>query len=163
LLHGRVVRPSGFGARLVSFDESSIAGIPGIVKVVLINNFVGIVAKSEWSAIRAAQRLKVTWSTWDGLPEQSKIWEHVRSTPIVRDDVTSRIGGSRTAFDAAPRRLEASYDFAIHTHGSIGPSCAVASFVNDELGCWTSSQATHDLRKQLAAMLAIGDEKVRCI
>ena len=151
MLHGRVIRPSGFGARLVSYDESSIAGIPGIVKVVRINNFLGIVAKSEWSAIKAAQQLKVTWSTWNGLPEQSKIWEHVRSTPIVRDDVTSRIGGSRAALDAAPRRLEATYDFAIHTHGSIGPSCAVASFANGKLTCWTASQATHDLRKQLAS------------
>ena len=163
MLHGRVVRPSGFGASLASCDESSIAGIPGIVKVVRINNFLGIVAKSEWSAIKAAQQLKVTWSTWQGLPEQSKIWEHVRSTPIVRDDVTSRIGGSRAALDSAPHRLEATYDFAIHTHGSIGPSCAVANFAGGKLTCWTASQATHDLRKQLAAMLAIGEEKVRCI
>ena len=46
-------------------------------------------------------------------------------------------------------------NFAIHTHGSIGPSCAVASFAGGQLTCWTASQATHDLRKQLAAMLAV--------
>jgi len=163
MLHGRVLRPSGFGANLVSYDESSIAGIPGVVKVVRINNFLGIVAKREWSAIKAAQQLKVTWSTWQGLPEQDKIWEHVRSTPIVRDDITSRIGGSGVAFDAAPSKLEATYDFAIHSHGSIGPSCAVASFSDGKLTCWTASQATHDLRKQLAAMLAVEEEMVRCI
>jgi nicotinate dehydrogenase subunit B len=163
MLHGRVVRPSGFGATLVSYDESSIAGIPGIVKVVRINNFLGIVAQSEWSAIKAAQQLKVTWSSWNGLPEQSKIWEHVRNTPVVHDDVPSRIGSSRAALDAAPRKLQATYDFAIHTHGSIGPSCAVARFVDGKLTCWTASQATHDLRKQLAAMLAIADADVRCI
>jgi CO/xanthine dehydrogenase Mo-binding subunit len=38
MLHGRVVRPSGLGATLVSYDESSIAGVPGIVKVVRINS-----------------------------------------------------------------------------------------------------------------------------
>ena len=163
MLHGRVVRPSGLGATLVSYDESSIAGVPGIVKVVRINNFLGIVAQSEWSAIKAAQQLKVTWSSWNGLPEQSKIWEHVRDTPIVRDDVPSRVGSSRAALDAAPRKLQATYDFAIHTHGSIGPSCAVARFVDGKLPCWTASQATHDLRKQLAAMLAVSDADVRCI
>jgi nicotinate dehydrogenase subunit B len=163
MLHARVVRPSGFGATLVSYDESSIAHIPGIVKVVRIKNFLGVVAESEWSAIKGAQQLSVTWSKWDGLPEQSKIWEHVRNTPIVRDDVTSRIGASRAAFDASPRKLSASYDFAIHTHGSIGPSCAVASFADGKLTCWTASQATHDLRKQLAATLAVSDDDVRCI
>ncbi|WP_024507933.1 molybdopterin cofactor-binding domain-containing protein [Bradyrhizobium sp. ARR65] len=163
MLHGRVVRPSGFGAELISYDPSSIANIPGIVQVVRIKNFLGIVAQSEWSAIRAAQQLKVTWSNWQGLPEQSKLWEHVRSTPVVRDDVTSRIGSSRTALEAAPRKLQASYDFAIHTHGSIGPSCAVARFGHGKLTCWTASQATHSLRKQLAATLSVADEDVRCI
>jgi CO/xanthine dehydrogenase Mo-binding subunit len=163
MLHGRVVRPSGFGAELISYDESSIANIPGIVQVVRIKNFLGVVAQSEWSAIRAAQQLKVTWSNWQGLPEQSKLWEYVRSTPIVRDDVMSRIGSSRAALDAAPRKLQASYDFAIHTHGSIGPSCAVARLDDGKLTCWTASQATHSLRKQLTATLSITDEDLRCI
>jgi CO/xanthine dehydrogenase Mo-binding subunit len=163
MLHGRVVRPSGFGATLVSCDESSVADIPGIVKVVRIKNFLGVVAKSEWSAIKAAQQLAVTWSKWDGLPEQSRIWEHVRSTPVVRDDVTSRIGDSRATLDRTLHKLSATYDFAIHTHGSIGPSCAVANFADGKLTCWTASQATHDLRKQLAAMLAVSDANVRCI
>jgi nicotinate dehydrogenase subunit B len=155
MLHGRVVRPSGFGATLVSYDEAAIAHIPGIVKVVHINNFLGIVAETEWNAIKAAQQLAVTWSNWEGLPEEDKLWDYVRGTPVVRDDVTSRIGTSRTALAAAPRKLSATYDFAIHTHGSIGPSCAVASFADGTLTCWTASQATHDLRKQLAAMLAV--------
>ena len=163
MLHGRVVRPSGFGATLVSYDDSSVADIPGVVKVVRINNFLGVVAKSEWSAIKAAQQLAVTWSKWEGLPEQGRIWEHVRSTPVVRDDVTSRVGDSRAALDDMLHKLSATYDFAIHTHGSIGPSCAVANFADGKLTCWTASQATHDLRKQLAATLAISDSNVRCI
>jgi nicotinate dehydrogenase subunit B len=163
MLHGRVVRPAGLGATLVSYDESSVAHIPGNVKVIRINNFLGVVAESEWSAIKAAQQLMVSWSKWEGLPEQSKIWEHVRTTPVVRDDVTSRVGLSHAALAAAPRKLSATYDFAIHTHGSIGPSCAVASFADGKLTCWSASQATHNLRKQLAAMLAIPDSDVRCI
>lgn len=163
MLHGRVVRPSGFGATLVSYDESSVADIPGIVKVVRINNFLGVVAKSEWSAIKAAQQLAVTWSKWEGLPDQSRIWQHVRSTPVVRDDVTSRAGDSRSALASTTSKLAATYEFAIHTHGSIGPSCALAVFAEGKLTCWTASQATHDLRKQLAATLAIPDSDVRCI
>jgi nicotinate dehydrogenase subunit B len=163
MLHGRVIRPSGIGATLVSYDESSISAIPGIVKVVRIENFLGVVAKSEWSAIKAARQLSVKWSAWSGLPEQSQIWEHVRHTNILKDDITSNRGNSESALAAAPRKIAATYDFAIHTHGSIGPSCAVAEFENGKLTCWTASQATHNLRKQLAAMLGVPDESVRCI
>ncbi len=163
MLHGRVIRPSGIGATLVSYDESSISAIPGIVKVVRIENFLGVVAKSEWSAIKAARQLSVEWSAWSGLPEQSQIWEHVRHTKILKDDITSNRGDSQAVLTGAPRKLAATYDFAIHTHGSIGPSCAVAEFEKGKLTCWTASQATHNLRKQLAAMLGVADESVRCI
>ena len=163
MLHGRVIRPSGIGATLVSYDESSISAIPGIVKVVRIENFLGVVAQTEWSAIKAARQLSVEWSAWSGLPEQSQIWEHVRHTKILKDDITSNRGDSEAALIGAPRKLAATYDFAIHTHGSIGPSCAVAEFEKGTLTCWTASQATHNLRKQLAAMLGVADESVRCI
>jgi nicotinate dehydrogenase subunit B len=163
MLHGRVIRPSRMGAKLISYDEASIQDIPNIVKVVRIGNFLGVVAKTEWSAVKAAQQMSGTWSKWEGLPDQAKLWEHVRTTKVVREDVTSTRGASAAALRGASRRLAATYDFAIHTHGSIGPSCAIANFVDGKLTCWTASQATHDLRKQLAAMLGMADADVRCI
>src|SRR5262249_45969824 len=57
----------------------------------------------------------------------------------------------------------ATYDFAIHTHGSIGPSCAIAEFKDGALTSWSASQATHTLRKQLALMFSLPADKVRCI
>jgi nicotinate dehydrogenase subunit B len=163
MLHGRVIRPPALGADLLQVDEKSIAGIGGIVKVVRQRNFLGVVAKTEWAAITAARQLAVTWSEWTGLPDQAELWQHVRHTRVVKDDVTSNIGDSSKALEAASQRLEATYDWPIQTHGSIGPSCAVARFDGDELTCWSASQATHRLRQQLAAMLAVKDEKVRCM
>ena len=163
MLHGRVVRPPGIGASLVSYDKASVDHIPGVVEVVRIGNFLGVVAQSEWSAVRAAQQLSVNWSKWDGLPDEAKLWEHVRGTRVQRDDVTSNVGDSAAALGASARKLTATYDFAMHTHGSIGPSCAVATFVDGKLTCWTASQGVHDLRRQLAAMLGAADDDVRCI
>ena len=61
MMHGRVIRPAAVGARLLAVDEASIRGIPD-VRVVRIENFLGVVAKDEWAAIRAARELKATWS-----------------------------------------------------------------------------------------------------
>src|SRR5580700_11083958 len=63
MLHGRVVRPPVVSSKPSSVDESSIAHIPGVVKVVQQGSFVGIVANTEWSAIQAAKALKVSWTT----------------------------------------------------------------------------------------------------
>jgi nicotinate dehydrogenase subunit B len=163
MLHGRVVRPSGIGATLQSIDEDSVNDIPGLIRVVRIGNFVGVVAETEWGAIRASRRLKVNWSPWEGLPDQSALWEYVRGTKIVKEDVTSDVGQVTAVLPRGATRLRATYDFAIHTHGSIGPSCSVVEFKDGALTCWSASQATHALRKQLAAMLSMPEEQVRCI
>jgi CO/xanthine dehydrogenase Mo-binding subunit len=39
----------------------------------------------------------------------------------------------------------------------------VARFDGDKLTCWSASQGTHNLRKQLAAMFAFKDDQVHCI
>ena len=163
MLHGRVVRPPAIGARLESLDESSVKDVPGLVKVVREGDFLGVVAETEWAAIKAGNALKATWSSWQGLPEQSRLWDHVRATKVTKDDVTSNVGNVDEALPKGAKRLNASYDFAIHTHGSIGPSCAIAEVKDGALTCWTASQATHNLAKQLAAMLNMPVESVRCI
>ncbi len=163
MYHGRVVRPPAMGASIVSVDESSVAGIAGIVKVVRQENFLGVVAADEWAAIKGARQLAVQWSEWLGLPDERYLWDHVRNTKIVKDDVTSNKGDSSGAMSGAAHRLAATYDFAIHTHGSIGPSCAVAQFEGGRLTCWSASQGTHNLRKQLAAMFSLKDDQVHCV
>jgi CO/xanthine dehydrogenase Mo-binding subunit len=163
MLHGRVVRPPALGAELRDVDEASVQGIPGVVKVVRQGNFLGVVAQSEWGAIRAARALKATWSDWQGLPEQAKLWDHVRATKVAKDDVTSNVGDATAALAQGAKRLSATYEFPIHTHGSIGPSCAIAQLRDTKLTVWTASQMTHALRKQLAAMMGMAAEDVRCI
>ena len=72
---GASVRPTTVGAKLVSVDESSVNGILGIRKVVAKGNFVGVVADTEWAAIRCAKALKVNWSAAaPAFPEQDKLY-----------------------------------------------------------------------------------------
>jgi CO/xanthine dehydrogenase Mo-binding subunit len=163
MLHGRVVRPPAIGAKLEGVDEASVADVPGLVKVVRDGNFLGVVAQTEWAAISAARAVKATWSRWEGLPEQAKLYEHVRATKLAKDEVTGNVGNSVEAFPRGATKVSATYDFAIHTHGSIGPSCAVAEFKDGKLTSWSASQATHNLRKQLAQMFGMPVDDVRCI
>ncbi|MFS7182181.1 molybdopterin cofactor-binding domain-containing protein, partial [Serratia proteamaculans] len=75
MLHGRVVRPpytgadssAPLGSGLLSVDRASISHLPGIVKLVVINDFIGIVAEREEQAIAAMRQLKTVWRPWSGL------------------------------------------------------------------------------------------------
>ena len=162
MVHGRVVRPPAIGA-ILSVDADSVSHVPGLIKVVRRQNFLAVVAKTEWGAISAARQLKARWSDWQGLPDENKLCDYVRTTKIIREDVTSSRGNVDAALAAADKRLSATYDFTIHTHGSIGPSCGVAAFEGGKLTCWSASQATHNLRQQLALMFTLSEANVRAI
>lgn len=164
MLHARVVRPTAIKADLTAFDDAKCKAIPGYLRTVRQGNFLAVVASTEWAAIKASRVLDTTWTKWEGLPEQAKLWEHVRGTKIAKSEEMQKIGNSSEAMQQPGlKKISATYDFAIHTHGSIGPSCAIAEFKDGKLTCWTASQASHLLQRQLAAMMKIKAEDVRCI
>ncbi len=161
MLHARVVRPTGLGATLLSVDEASVAGIPGLVKVVRKQDFLAVVCKTEWAAVKAAQALKVQWSEPSPMPEQARLYDYWRQLPVGKDEPVIQTGDAKAALAAAPTRLKATYDFAPHTHGSIGPACAVADFKDGRCTVWSASQATHSLQSELASVLGIPKAQVR--
>ena len=61
MLHARIIRPPSMGAHLASVDEASIKSIPD-VRIIRQQDFLGVIAKDEWAAIRAARDLKATWA-----------------------------------------------------------------------------------------------------
>ncbi len=163
MLHARVVRPPAMRGRLGEVDDSAARRIPGFVATVRVRDFLAVVARDEWAAIRAARALRAQWARWEGLPDQSQLWASVRASPILRDDVTQNVGNAPLMLQKATRVLRSTFDFAIHTHGSIGPSCAIAQWEDGRLTCWSASQQTHELRRQLADMFALGADQVRCL
>ena len=163
MLYARVVRPPAIGASLQSVDESSVAGIKGVHKVVRVGSFLAVTAKSEWAAIKAAKALKATWSSWDGLPDQDKLYDVVRKAPVKEEQVTLNVGDPKTALAGAAKKLSATYEFAVHTHGSIGPSAAVADYKYGSLTVWSASQAPHWLKRDLVAAFGLKPDNVRVI
>lgn len=163
MLHARVVRPAGMRAELLSVDDAAAKKIPGYVATVRKGNFVAAVAKNEWAAIKGGEAIKAGWSKWEGLPEKSRLWEHVRKTKVVSNEVFQNVGDAGKAMPTGARQLSATYEFAVHTHASIGPSCALADFRDGKLTVWTASQATHMLRRQLAKMLNLKADDIRCL
>ncbi len=162
MLHGRVIRPPAVGATLLAVDDSSIASIPG-VRLVRINSFLGVCAEREWDAVRAARQLKASWSPGTGLPDQARLFADIRATPVVRDEALATRGDVAAALAGAHRSLSATYQWPIQSHGSMGPSCAVADIRPDRATIWTGSQATHRFRFTSARILGLPPDKVRVI
>jgi CO/xanthine dehydrogenase Mo-binding subunit len=64
---------------------------------------------------------------------------------------------------APVKRLEALYTRPYQAHASIGPSCAVAQWQDDQLTVWTHSQGVFPLRGDLAKAFGMEAKDIRCI
>ncbi|CAI2043029.1 Membrane-bound aldehyde dehydrogenase [pyrroloquinoline-quinone] precursor [Serratia quinivorans] len=169
MLHGRVVRPpytgadssAPLGSGLLSVDKASIAHLPGIVKLVVINDFIGIVAEREEQAIDAMRQLKTVWRPWSGLPDLSGDGLHAalvanpKTDRELRDDA-----GVDAALGSLHTEVNADYVWPYHQHASIGPSCAVADVTSEHAEIWSGTQNPHDLRKDIAHLLDRQPEQV---
>jgi nicotinate dehydrogenase subunit B len=160
MLHGRVVRPpyAGIdggdfvGTSLLEVDESSVRDIPGLVAVVRIADFVGVVAEREENAIKAALQLKITWKTVPTLPDLKDIETALRANPSTPRTLIDK-GDVDGALRDATKPIERTYIWPYQMHASIGPSCAVADFCEDHIRVWSGTQNPHILRSDLALLL----------
>ncbi|HLG59691.1 MAG TPA: molybdopterin cofactor-binding domain-containing protein [Vicinamibacterales bacterium] len=162
MLHGRVVRPPATGATVMAVDESSVRDLPGLVKVVVKNNFVGVVAEKPWQAMQAATRLRVTWAPGTKLSPQSDIHQQIRKEPSV-DTLLVDSGTVDATLASAATVIKATYLHPYQMHGSIGTSCAVADVQADKATLWSATQSAFPTRNTTAAILGMKPDTVRVI
>lgn len=168
MLHGRVIRPpyAGLdagefvGNTLEAVDESSIAHIPGVRAVVVVRDFVGVVAAREEQAERAMRELAVRWKSWP-TPKLDDVAAAISANPatkrllVEQGDVDAALAGGA---------IEREYLWPYQLHASIGPSCAVADWHGERatpaVTIWAGSQNPHVLRRDLALLVGLDETQV---
>ncbi|WP_372827719.1 molybdopterin cofactor-binding domain-containing protein [Polaromonas sp.] len=193
MLHGRVVRPPYAGAdhgdfignTLESVDESSIAHIPGIRAVVVIRDFVGIVAEREEHAEQALREIRVAWKSWPGLQNLDDLEKAIQGNPSTQRRLVDE-GDVDAAIAGAAQAMARNYVWPYQMHGAIGPSCALADWKAEEpprsptswgslppegaasrlgsgpaaehhLTVWAGTQNPHVLRADLSRLMGLAD------
>jgi nicotinate dehydrogenase subunit B len=169
MLHGRIVRPRGqalfgFGAPIVSVDESSVAQIPN-VRIVRQGNFLGVVAPKEYDAIQAAAQIKVKFADPPAaLPGSGNEFTGMRALDSAGKSVQSYRtlnGDVNAALASAAHVVSATYGWPSNIHTPIGPQCAVADVTPAGTRIFTGTQGADQSRRQVALLLGVPDNQVR--
>ena len=170
MVHGRVVRPPNYQSKLVAIDEEALREIQGVIKLVRDGNFLAVIAEREEQAVQAMRKLQQTaeWESDSDLPSQGSLFDSMRSQP---HDAYLIVDG-RTVEDPPPeidlpanaaKTVKASYYRPYHMHASLGPSAAVAQFMNGKLTVWSHNQGPFPLRSAVAHVLGMESDDVRVI
>lgn len=164
MIHGRILRPPSYEAKLKTFSTEQAANFPGVLKIVRNGSFVAVIAEQEYDAIKALAAIR-----------EMGVWEKKPISPLsnnLHDDMVRNGTSAEVVADhptisndllSAAIHHEAIYKRPYHMHASIGPSCAVALFENDQLTIWSHTQGVYPLRQTISNLLSIPEEKIRVI
>ncbi|TAL77420.1 MAG: xanthine dehydrogenase family protein molybdopterin-binding subunit [Burkholderiaceae bacterium] len=167
--HGRVVRPPYIGRdcgefighSLISVDESSVAHIADDIRVVVVGDFVGVVARREEHAVKAAKALKVRWRQPDNLVPLNDLGSALRTQPYKERVLVEKTDAGSPAREGVV--LKRTYIWPYQMHASIGPSCSVADFSDEHVRVWSGSQSPHMLRTELSQLLKMDEGRIEII
>jgi CO/xanthine dehydrogenase Mo-binding subunit len=162
MVFGRVVRPPHAGAELLSLDETAAGSVPGVLAVVRLSSFLGVVAEREEQAINAADALRkaARWKPAEGrLPDEARLPQEMERW--AREDIVLKEPGGALA--GVARWVEATYSRPYLSHASIGPSCAVAVVEKGGVTVWSHTQGPFPLRGELATALGLPPDYVHVI
>ncbi|MES2399640.1 MAG: molybdopterin cofactor-binding domain-containing protein [Pseudomonadota bacterium] len=158
MLYGRVLHPPSAGATLQSVDLAQVNALQGVVATVHDGSFLGVIADSEYLAVKAVAKL-ATLATWREAPALTGMHDmpaFLRAQPLE----TTLTAEKAVADATAGQVFEASYSRPFIAHASIGPSCAVACYQPGKLEVWTHSQGIHNLRADLVTLLELPADNI---
>mgnify|MGYP001627182750 CR=1 FL=1 len=163
MVHARICHPPTYHSRLVSLDREEVLKIPGVLELVVDGGFVGIIAKREYQAVAAWQRIKAfaKWEASKALPQQELLMGDMLNKALPPEVVEGDSNNGK--WQNAAFKHEAVYSKPYLMHGTTGPSCAVALWQDGKLTVWTPTQGVYPLQQSLADLLKIDKAQIRCI
>jgi nicotinate dehydrogenase subunit B len=162
MVHARMIRPPAYGAQLTQVDDAAILKkVPGILKIVRKESFLGVIAADEYVAIQAqkACREHSKWTGGSTLPKDHELEQYLRKLPAEGEEVLKK-GTVDVNPESGYIMVQAKYYKPYTMHASIGPSVSVAIYEKDKLHVWSHSQGVFPLRETLSRMLSMPTERI---
>jgi nicotinate dehydrogenase subunit B len=161
MVFARVIRPPRYGAKLVSLDEAAVRSFPGVIAVVRDGSFLAVAAKREEQAI-AARNALASAARWSddavSLPDIADL--RAELLKLRAETIVAGATGQSEPVRDQVRRVSAEYTRSYLSHGSIGPSCAVAWLKDGHMTVWSHTQGAFPLRGDLAKVLGMPNAEV---
>ena len=141
-----------YGGRLVSVDTAPAEAMPGVKKVVKLEDAVAVVADSFWRARRALASLK---------PEFSDAGHGDVSTASIFAAFDKALGASPEVPKNAAKVVTSDYRAPFLAHATMEPMACTAKVEGDRAEVWTGVQDPLNARSVAAKALGLGAENVR--
>lgn len=132
-----------FGGKVASFDAAAVSGMPGVRKVVQVDETaVAVVADTWWQAHSALNALPIVWDEGPNTNVTSETIAAMLREGLDAEEavVGTAIGDVRVALAESPKVVTATYSFPYQAHATMEPMNATARYTTDKCEVWVPTQ-----------------------
>jgi isoquinoline 1-oxidoreductase beta subunit len=149
-----------FGGKVGKVDDSAARKVPGVRKIVVLDDLVAVVGDHMWAAKKGLDALVVTWDEGPNANIGSKdIWQHLRAASE-KDGAVAKSAGDIAKGLATGDRLDASFELPFLAHAAMEPLNATVHLTPDSCEIWTGTQIVSRVQSEAAKAAGLPVEKV---
>ena len=149
-----------FGGKVAKVDDSAARKIPGVRKIVVLDDLVAVVGDHMWAAKKGLDALVVEWDEGPNARISSKdIWNDLRAASEMDGAVAKSVGDIKRGL-ATGDRLEAAYELPFLAHATMEPVNATVHLKPDSCEVWTGTQIMTRVQSEAAKAAGLPVEKV---
>jgi isoquinoline 1-oxidoreductase subunit beta len=149
-----------FGGKVGKVEDSAARKIPGVQKIVVLDDLVAVVGDHMWAAKKGLEALKIDWDEGPNAKISSKdIWDDLRAASQ-RDGAVAKSVGDIAKGLATGEKLEASFEMPFLAHATMEPLNCTVHLKPDSCEIWTGTQIMTRVQSEAAKAAGLPVEKV---
>src|SRR6202165_2108036 len=149
-----------FGGKVGKVDDRAAKKIPGVQKVVVLDDMVAVVGDHMWAAKKGLDALVVSWDEGPNARISSKdIWQDLRAASE-KDGAVAKSSGDIAKGLATGDRFDASFELPFLAHATMEPVNATVHVKPDSCEIWTGTQIITRVQSEAAKAAGLPVEKV---
>ena len=148
------------GGKVAHVDDSAAKTVPGVEKIVVLDDMVAVVGAHMWAAKKGLDALVVTWNDGPNARIGSKeIWEQLRAASKTAGAVAKSRGDIEKGLGEGEKYAQA-YEMPLLAHATMEPMNCTVQLTPGACEIWLGTQVMTRVQQTAAQLLGLPPEKV---
>jgi len=148
------------GGKVSHVDQTEAMKVPGVEKVIVLDDMVAVVGAHFWAAKKGLDALTVIWADGaNGTIDSAHIWEDIRAASR-KDGLVAKQRGNAAKALGEGEKIELAYEMPFLAHATMEPMNCTVQLKPDSCEIWLGTQIMARVQSTAAQLTGLPLEKV---
>jgi isoquinoline 1-oxidoreductase beta subunit len=150
-----------FGGAVGTVDQGAALTVFGVRQVIVLDDFVAVVADSMWAAKEGLDALRIAWQPGPNAKINTReVWRQTRAASERDGVVAKAVGNASQALSQEGDRFDADYELPFLAHATMEPLNCTVEVKQDSCEVWVGTQVISRAQAIAAQVTGLPREKV---